>query len=150
MPDDTLFRLKVPAFMRQLMADFELKDFHAGGVFGNIGHECVGFTVLHEIGQPEGKGGYGWAQWTGPRRVQFFNWCTEHNLDWISDEANYGFLEFELRTSQSDAISALLKTTTLEAAVQAFERNFERAGVPNYPSRNRWAQIAMDAYLRAE
>jgi hypothetical protein len=75
-------------------------------------------------------------------------WCTDHNLEWTGDRANFGFLEFELKTSQSDAISALLKTSTLEGAVQAFERNFERAGVPNYPSRIRWAQIAMDAFNR--
>jgi hypothetical protein len=47
---DDVFRLKVPAFMRQLMLDFSLKDIHAAGVFGNIGHECAGFAILHEIG----------------------------------------------------------------------------------------------------
>lgn len=62
MADDELFRVKSPKFMRQLMEDFELKDIQAAGVFGNIGHECAGFEILHEIGQQEGKGGYGWAQ----------------------------------------------------------------------------------------
>jgi Phage tail lysozyme len=146
---DRVFRTKVPEFMRQLMADFELQDIQAAGIFGNIGHECAGFTILHEIGQPEGKGGYGWAQWTGARRVAFLKWCTDHNLTFTDDAANYGFLDLELRTSQSDAISAVLKTSTLEAAVQAFERNFERAGVPNFPSRNRWASIALDAFRAA-
>jgi len=150
MTHDSKFRLEVPAFMRQLMSDFQLRDFHAGGVFGNIGHECAGFTILHELGQPDGQGGYGWAQWTGPRRVQFMGWCTEHKLEWTSDRANFGFLEHELKTSQSNAISALLKTSTLEAAVQAFERNFERAGVPNYPSRIKWALIAMDAFNKEQ
>jgi hypothetical protein len=143
MADETVFREKAPVFMAQLIADFQLKDFQAAGVFGNIGHECAGFTILHEIGQPADKGGYGWAQWTGPRRIDFFEWCGDHKLDSSTDEANYGFLEFELRTSQRDAISALLKTSTLEGAVQAFERNFERAGVPNYASRNKWAEIAL-------
>jgi Phage tail lysozyme len=143
---DRIFRTKVPGFMRQLMTDFELQDIHAAGVFGNIGHECAGFTIFHEIGQPDGKGGYGWAQWTGPRRVAFLKWCTDHNLTFTDDAANYGFLDHELRTSQSDTISAVLKTSTLDGAVQAFERNFERAGVPNFPSRNRWASIALDAF----
>jgi hypothetical protein len=146
MADDTLFRLKAPEFMRQLIADFNLKDIHAAAIFGNIGHECAGFTILHEVGQPEGQGGYGWAQWTGPRRVEFLNWCTTHNWQYTDDVANFSFLELELKTSQKNAIGALLETSTLEDAVMAFERNFERAGVTNYPSRNRWASIALDAF----
>lgn len=148
MPATQIFQDKVPAFMGQLIADFRLTDIQAAGVFGNIGHECAGFTVFHEIGQPPGQGGYGWAQWTGSRRDQFISWYLSHNLTLSDDRANYGFLAFELRTSQNAAISALMKTGDLEGAVQAFERNYERAGVPNYPSRNNWASIAFAAFRR--
>jgi hypothetical protein len=148
MTDEMLFRSKAPEYMRQLMEEFELRDIHAAGVFGNIGHECAGFTILHQLGEPEGKGGYGWAQWTGPRRVAFLKWCADHNLTFEDDAANYGYLDHELKTSQSDAIAALLKTTTLDAAVQAFERNFERAGVIDYPNRNKWAVIALEEFRK--
>ncbi len=146
MADDGLFREKAPGIMRQLMADFELSDFQAGGILGNLGHECGGFKYLHELGQPENRGGYGWAQWTGPRRVAFKNWCSEQSLHWETDEANYGFLKYELETTERTAIPALSKTHTLEDAVMAFERNYERAGVKNYESRIRWGRIAMNAF----
>ena len=68
---DALFRLKAPHIMAQLQSDFDLNEIQAAGIMGNIGYECGGFHQLHEIGQPEDKGGYGWAQWTGPRRLSF-------------------------------------------------------------------------------
>lgn len=132
--------------MGQLMEDFDLTDVQAAGILGDLGHECGGFHFLHELGQPENKGGYGWAQGTGPRRIAFFNWCQEHQLDWHTDEASYGFLKHELETSERVAIPAVSKTSNLEDAVRAFERNYERAGVTNYRSRIGWAQIALSAF----
>lgn len=146
MANDTLFRQKAPVVMRYLIEDFDLEVVHAAGILGNIGQECGGFQYMHEIGQPEGKGGYGWAQWTGPRRKAFFAWCQEKHLDWHSDEANYGFLKYELINTEKSAIPALLKTATLAAAVKAFERNYERAGTPNYKARTQWATTALDAF----
>jgi len=149
MADDTLFKQKAPEIMRRLIDDFDLKDVHAAGILGNIGTECDGFRHLHELGQPEGKGGYGWGQWTGPRRKEFFNWCEKEGLKWETDDANYGFLKHELETAEKNAIAAVLKTSTLERAVEAFERNYERAGVKNYESRNKWARIALSAFKAA-
>jgi hypothetical protein len=149
MTDTTLFISKAPKIMRQLMDEFELNEVHAAGILGNLGTECNGFHSLREIGQPEGRGGYGWAQWTGPRCKDFLDWCKKHKLDWHTDEANYGFLKFELQGSERRAISALLKTMILEDAVTTFERVFEGAGVPNLPSRIRWGRIALRAYNSA-
>lgn len=146
MADYTLFKQKAPGIMSQLMKDFDLIDVQAAGILGNLGHECAGFQHLHELGQPENRGGYGWAQWTGPRRVTFFDWCREHQLDWESDEANYGFLKHELETSERRTIPAVSKASNLADAVRAFERNYERAGVVNYKSRIRWGQIALSAF----
>ena len=39
---------------------------------------------------------------------------------------------------------------TLEDKVVAFEKAFLRAGVKHYPSRQRWAQIALDVYENAD
>ncbi|RJF87181.1 hypothetical protein D3874_09200 [Oleomonas cavernae] len=135
--------------MHNLMADFELNQVQAAGVLGNIGHECNGFRNLHEIGQPEGKGGYGWAQWTGPRRKSFFAWCDKNALDWKTDFANYGYLKHELVHEYKSTISAVLKTKALGDAVAAFEKNFEKAGTPNYKSREAWGQEALDAFNAA-
>ena len=146
MVERSLFRQKAPGVMGQLMTDFDLDAVQAAGVLGNIGTECAGFHHLHEIGQPEGKGGYGWCQWTGPRRATFFQYCDAKGMDWQSDDANYGYLQHELRGEYRRTIAALEKTGTLRAAVRAFERNFERAGIPNYKDRDQWAEIAYDAY----
>ena len=149
MANDTLFKQKAPEIMRRLIDDFDLENVHAAGILGNIGHECAGFHHLHEVGQPENKGGYGWGQWTGPRRKEFFAWCQKKGLDRESDEANYGFLKHELETSEKNAIAAVLKTSELEEAVEAFERNYERAGVKHYESRKKWARIALSAFKGA-
>lgn len=149
MANTDLFKQKAPVVMRSLIDDFELEVVHAAGILGNIGQECGGFHYLREIGQPEGKGGYGWAQWTGPRRKTFLQWCQNNGLDWQSDQGNYGYLKDELINTEKSAIPALLKTTTLVAAVKAFERNYERAGTPNYKARNQWATIALAAYNNA-
>lgn len=104
------------AVVRGFMIDLKVKDFQAAGIVGNFGFESGQFKHLHEIGQPEGQGGYGWGQWTGPRRRTFLGWCENHNLDWQSDEANYGFAVYELRTSYKPLLTKLRKTKNLKDA----------------------------------
>src|SRR5678816_1368756 len=102
--------------LADLQRDFGLTREQAAGIVGNIGFESTGFTQLHEIGQPEGRGGYGWAQWTADRRVTFFDYCREKGLDWTSDEANYGYLCEELRDPemQAHSLEQLRKTKDLD------------------------------------
>jgi hypothetical protein len=146
MKNDALFKDKACKTVRALMERFNLKDFQAAGAVGNLGHESAGFTFLHEIGQPPGRGGYGWGQWTGPRRHSFLWWCETHHLDWRSDDANLTFLIHELEGAYRDAAQALAHCDSLDAATKAFEEKYERAGVPALPSRVRWAHQALDAY----
>lgn len=147
---DKLFRQKSPQIMARLVTDLQLQPYQSAGIMGNAGHESLGMTKLHEIGQPEGKGGYGWMMWTGPRRHLFFAWCNSRGLKWDSDEANYGFLIHELLTSESRALRALRMAQNLEQATSIFEQSYERAGVVNLPSRLNWAHIAMEEYNRAK
>jgi len=147
LPDGlTVFEAKCLTYMPRLIERFGLTPEQAAGVFGNLGTESAGFTAFHEKGQPEGKGGYGWAQWTASRRVDFFNWCREQTpaLAPESDEGSYGFLCFELgKRPHSAAITALKSTNTLEDAVEAFEREYEKAGIKGMPSRISWARKAL-------
>jgi len=135
--------------LRQLVKDLKVTPEQAAGIVGNLGFESAGFTQLHEIGQPEGKGGYGWAQWTASRRVAFFRWCAEESLNWWDDEANYGFLLHELRGSQAKSLTQLKKTTELEAAVFTFGYHFEKPGgtttthLPGLEGRIAYAQRAL-------
>lgn len=146
----TVFEQKSPAVMSALMMRFALKDFQAAGILGNLGHESGGFVHLHEIGAAENEGGYGWGQWTGPRRVEFMRWCVAQKLGWESDEANLGYLVHELTGEYRSTVSALLKCQSLTAAVLAFERNYERAGVPAIGDRVIWGQKALNAYHAAQ
>ena len=145
------FKAKAPEVVGWIMRDFALPDFAAAGVVGNTGRECLGFTVLREIGQPPGYGGYGWQQWTGPRRKLFLNWCANKGLDWRSDAGNYGYLKHELlgedpANSYAFVVTHLRECKDVAEAAVAFEKFYERAGVPALTDRIKWAQIALDAY----
>lgn len=140
------FNQKAPGIMKQLMSDFGLNEIQAAAILGNLGHESGGFKYAQELNPRSGRGGYGWAQWTGSRRKAFESWASQNGLNINSDAANYGFLKHELQTTHKNAISALKQTNSLDAGVQAFERVFERAGVKHYESRNKYANSALESY----
>lgn len=149
---EAVFRVKVPKLMARLVQEgfgFSVED--AAAIAGNAGHESGGFSKLQEIKPtvPGSKGGYGWFQWTGPRRRQFEAYSKQNGLLPSSDEANTAFLIHELKTTERKAIDAVKSATTLADKTVAFEKAFERAGIKHYPSRIKWAQIALDAYGRA-
>lgn len=108
-----------------LARDFNMLDFKVAGLVGNLGFESRMFTAFHEGGVPEGRGGYGWAQWTASRRVAFFDWCQVQGLAPKSDRANYGYLCHELRTTHVSTLAALRNCPTIEAATWAVGEIFE-------------------------
>lgn len=141
------FRAVAPKYMRMFMEDFDATAIEAAAVFGNAGYESLGFTKLQEM-KPTvagSRGGWGWFQWTGPRRKAFEAYCARNGFDPASDEANYKFLFVELIGSEKGAVAKLKAAKTLEDKVKAFELAFERAGVKAYEKRNAWALIALDA-----
>lgn len=149
---EQVFRAKAPAIMAQLIRDFPaITPTDAAAILGNLGHESAGLTILQEIKPtvPGSKGGYGWAQWTGPRRRAYEAYCKRTGKDPASDEANYAYLFLELKGiegSEGGAIGKLVAAKGLDAKVEAFERAFLRAGVKHYPSRKQWAAVALDAW----
>lgn len=148
------FTQKAPGIMKRLQEDFGLTKEQAAGVMGNLGHESGGLNTLQERNPivPGSRGGYGWAQWTGPRRKAFEKWAADNgHTDLSSDEANYGFLKHELRTTHRGAISALKKTGTAEEASVSFEQTYEGAHKDHkaYGSRAKWANRALRAAERA-
>lgn len=150
MSAEATFRQIAPAYMARLLVDFPtLNKLDAAAVFGNAGYESGGFTKLQEISPIAGRGGFGWFQWTGPRRRSFETYAKRNNLALSDADTNYKFLFVELKGEEARAISALRAKTTLEDKVVAFEQAYERAGVKNYPERQRWARIALDAFEAA-
>lgn len=113
--------------VRQLCADLQLSQEQAAGLVGNLGYESIGFTTLQEI-KPlvEGSaGGFGWAQWTGPRRRKFEAWTRESGLALSSDEANYGFLLHELTGDYRTFMSRLSACATIEDACRLTHKLYE-------------------------
>lgn len=152
MANDTLFRATAPRFMRQLMADFAMTAEDAAAVFGNAGHESNGFNNLQEIKPtvPSSRGGWGWFQWTGPRRRAFEAYCERNKLDPAAPETNYAWLFVELSGSEKRAVAAVKNAVGLRDKVIAFEGAYERAGVKHYDSRLAWAQIALEALSESD
>lgn len=133
-----------------LVDDLAISGEQACGIVGNALHECDEFRHLHEIGQKQGFGGYGWMQWTGRRRIAFISWCNRAGLDWESDEANYGFLLYELRGSESRALRRLRQCTDVAESAVCFEKYYERAGVKHHKKRVAYAQELWDAMTAGE
>lgn len=146
------FRSTAPRYMKLLMADFGFSLEDAAAVFGNLGHESRGLTDLQED-KPTvagSRGGFGWAQWTGPRRRAYEAWCKKHGKDAKADDTNYAYLFVELKGDEKRAVAKTKEANGLDGKVEAFEQTFLRAGVKHHPSRKKWAAIALDAYKTAK
>lgn len=127
--------------------DLQLEDVHTCGIWGNIGTETGGFTALQEKAPTVkgSRGGYGWMQWTGPRRKKYEAWAKAKGLAVAADETNYLYLIQETLTDEWKSVAQTRKTTTLEAATETFMLLNLRPGKPNLKSRLEWAQKAADA-----
>ena len=141
------FDAQAPAVMKNLMADFDLSKEQASGIVGNLGHESAGLTAgIQEGGVTQGRGGLGWAQWTGPRRKAFEAYLAETGQPATDPSANYGFLKRELTTTHAGALDAVKHQSTSAGSMMAFEQKYEAAGVKNYGSRQQYANRAMGDY----
>jgi len=149
---ENLFTQKVHYIRPRLRADFTLSDQDADAIIGNLAHESGGFEHFQEIDPTVAgsRGGFGWAQWTGPRRRAFEAYCSRNDLDPFSDVANYGWLWVELTGPEKRAIPAVKAAKGLAAKVKAFELNFERAGIKHYDSRTSWAKRSSKVPLTEE
>ncbi|MEN8950686.1 phage tail tip lysozyme [Planktotalea arctica] len=133
--------------MNDLMRDFGLQKHQAAGVVGNLDHESAGFKSLQEISPivAGSRGGWGYAQWTGPRRRQFEAWVQARGLDARSYAANYGFLKHELTSTEEKRVLPKLRAArTVDDATRIFSGSsqrgnswdgFLRPGIPHMASR---------------
>jgi hypothetical protein len=145
------FRATAPRYMKLLMADFGFSLEDAAAVFGNLGHESKGLTDLQED-KPVvagSRGGFGWAQWTGPRRMAYEAWCKKHGKDPKADDTNYAYLFVELKGDEKKAVAKTKEANGINEKVEAFCNTFLRPGIPHMASRKRWAGIALDAFRTA-
>ncbi|MCH9663406.1 MAG: hypothetical protein K0U66_07090 [Gammaproteobacteria bacterium] len=131
----------VSKLARDLRRDFGLNDAQAAGVIANLWWESGGFQQFQEINPIQTSrpgrelGGFGYAQWTGPRRRDFNAWVKKNDLDRFSYAANYGFLRHELRGKERGVLPALKGAQSAPYATAIFEEKFLRAGVPHLAKR---------------
>lgn len=141
------FEDTVKLYNARMMKDLQLKDFHCFGIWGNIGTETGGLMKLQEL-KPlvkGSKGGYGWSQWTGPRRRKYEAWCKAQNLLPADDETNYRYLIHETLTDEWKSLAQVRKTTTLDAATETWMLLNLRPGIPHLENRKAWARKAQAA-----
>lgn len=123
--------------------DLKLSPAAAAGITGNLDLETGGFKHMQEIKPmvPGSRGGYGWAQWTGPRRVQFEAWAKQNGLDPASKEANFGFLKHEmLNTPEGKVLGSLQGAQDPGQAATVFSDQYLRPGIPHMDRRVAAAQ----------
>lgn len=138
--------------MKDLILDLGLTPEQAAGIVGNGGAES-GLKAIQEKSPSSGRGGYGYFQWTGPRRTAFEKWAKAQGFALDSYAANYGFLLHELQTTQKKPLEKLRETETVKAAAETFGYHFEKfagyktiAGNLNYENRVELAERALALY----
>lgn len=131
--------------LSDLKRDFGLTDAQAAGVVGNLMHESGGFQSLQEQNPGSGRGGFGYAQWTGARRNAFENFAAQNGLDPNSYEANYGYLKHELNTDPYERrqFDTVKQAKTAAEAAKLVSDNFLRPGTPNIAARQNYANQAL-------
>lgn len=145
----TTFQQRAGGLVQRLAAKYGLTTEQAAGLVGNLGYESGGFKSLQEGGKAAGKGGYGYAQWTGSRRQEYFAWAKQNNLDPASPEANEGFLNHELSGKYAGFVKHLRQTKTLQEAEHLTHKEFEvssdalSGAYKSDPARLQYAQQAM-------
>jgi hypothetical protein len=142
------FVVKAGPIGQRFMKDYSLTDYQAAGILGSLGLESNGMYPDIREGGSYGPcfaygtvlKGYGWAQWTNPRtatpgkgRMDLFIDYVKKNFNGYditknaaTDDHNYSYLQYELKTSQKNCITKLKTTTTLEEATTSFMNTFER------------------------
>lgn len=162
--------------LKQLMNDFNLKDFQAAGIVGNFMEESGGRWLPPDTNQTPRSNGpptsdytsghaYGWAQWDGGRKLAFVNFSiSNHYIKGrassakhptpstnasATDAANYAYLTHELtETGEGAVLPALKKTTDVVSASTTWRVVFERAGEPHQSLRDGYAKDVLAAYRK--
>jgi hypothetical protein len=131
------------AIRDKLASDLNLSSDTASAMVGNLQAES-GLQAVQEGRPISGRGGFGWAQWTGSRRNDFEAYAAKNKLDPKSDEANYGFMREELNSPQyAGMMDRMRAAKSRDEATAIFEREYEGPAVSNVGTRQNYArQIA--------
>ena len=81
------------------------------------------------------RGGFGLAQWTGPRRIAFERWASDNGKDVNDAQAQVDFTMSEFAGPERKAYDALIQSPDAQSAAATFTNQFLRPGVPNMEAR---------------
>lgn len=109
----------------------------AAGIAGNLEVESGFDPAINEIAPlVEGsRGGFGLAQWTGPRRRQYEQFAQTRGADLADTDTQLDFLLWELGNSERRAGERLSQAKTAEDAARIFSNDFLRPGIPHLDRR---------------
>jgi len=124
----------------RLKSEFGITDIQFCGIAGNFVQESSFYPTTEQyVGKPI-KGGKGLAQWTDDRRVVAEEWLGMPIIKApLSRQVDY--LIYELKNTEKSTIPAIKETNTVSDAVISFEKNFERAGTPNFKKRIEYGNL---------
>lgn len=144
----TDFATLAASLIPRLAQDLGVSPAQAAGIIGQLGYESAGLQAINERNPvvPGSRGGFGWAQWTGPRRVAFEQWARAKGMPVGSPEANYGFLLHELKnTPEGQVLGDIRRSPDAISAGRVFTNEFLRPGIVNQSSRDEWTRRALAA-----
>ena len=133
-PASSTYKNNANYLLENLQKDYGLTRSQAAGIVANFAHESAGLQPgINEMNPlvPGSKGGFGIAQWTGPRRIALENFARERGLNVADLSTQYAFLKHEFATNKQYAniLSQVKQTGTAAEATQAF-LPFETGGDP--------------------
>lgn len=105
-----------------------LPEHVALGIVRNLQDESGLDPGINELSPvvPGSRGGFGLAQWTGPRRHALESFAAERGVPASDPDVQFDFLMTELRGPESNAYRSVISTSTPEEAASAFATDFLR------------------------
>ena len=94
-------------------------------------------------GTSDTPGGLGIAQWTGGRRNNLLSLPNPYDI-----HTQLQYLMTELNGGYARAKSAIMSSTSIEAATRAFQNQFERCGICREETRIGYAYDIFDRYAK--
>jgi len=109
----------------------------AQGIVANLIAESGLNPGINEIAPlvPGSRGGYGLAQWTGPRRRQYEAFAAQRGVSPDDLNAQLDFLQWELQNTERGAWDKLQGASDPIEAARIFSDSFLRPGIPHMDRR---------------
>jgi len=103
----------------------------AQGVAMNFQHESGFDTGIQEIAPTSGRGGFGLAQWTGPRRIALEDFAKAQGKRIDDPDVQFDFFMRENAGPERGAWATVMNAPDAQTAAINFVKNWERPATVN-------------------